>query len=172
MWHRIKARNDEKRVPNSLICRAIAYFLVLAFLFPFSSSLATGASANDLSLTDNVTITLDNFVEMLSARGKIPVADRYQFNIFLSPGASNIVSAIHGFTTTVSKRTEMLPTSGKLIIAGGVGKRILTISADIYDPDTQSWLTKGNFAIGRGRGFSASPFNSRVLVWVGMIVPF
>ncbi len=154
----IKPRNHERRFPDSLICRAIAYLLVLAFLFPFWSSLATGASANDLTLTDNVTVNLDNRVEML--------------NIFLSPGASNIVSTNPSITTTVSKRTEMPRTSGKIMLAGGVGKRILAVSAEIYDSETNSWLTKGNFTIGRGRSMPASPFNSRVLVWVGIIVPF
>ncbi len=154
----IKPRNDEKRVPNRLICLAIAYSLVFTFLFPFSSSMAKGASTNDLTLTDNVTKTLDNRVKML--------------NIFLSPGATNIVSAIPVITTTFSRHTEMPRTSGKLIIAGGVGKRILTVSAEIYDSDTHSWLNKSSFAIGRGRSIPASPFNSRVLVWAGIIVPF
>ncbi len=158
MCERIKPRNDEKRVPNSLICRAITFILAVAFLFPFSSSLATGAGANDLTLTDNVTINLDNRIEM--------------HNIFFSPDAINRLSANPGTTTTVSKHAETPRTSGKLMIAGGLGKRILTVSAEVYDADTRSWLAEGNFAIGRGRGFPTIPFSSRVLVWAGIIVPF
>lgn len=172
MCERIKPRNNGKRVPRSPICLGITYILVLTFLFPFLSSLATGARANELTLTDNVAITLDKRIEMLCTSGNIPVAVKHQFNIFLSPGNSNFWSAGPDITTTFSKHTEMPRTSGKLIIAGGVGKRILTFSAQMYDSNTRSWLTNRNLAIGRGQSFSTSPFNGRVLVWLGMIVPF
>jgi hypothetical protein len=146
--------------------------LALAFLFPFWSLLAPGARANDLASTDNVLITLDNRIEMLFIRGNVPVAGKHQFNIFISPGADNILMAGTGIATAGSKRTEMPRTSGKLMIAGGVGKRIITISAEMYDSETHSWLTKGNLAIGRGQYFSSIPFSGRVLVWAGIIVPF
>jgi hypothetical protein len=172
MCERIKPRNNGKRVARGLICRGITHILVLAFLFPFWSPLAPGARANDLTSTDNVVITLFNRVEMLFISGEIPVAGKHQFNIFLSPEASDILSAGTRIATAGSKRTEMPRTSGKLMIAGGVGKRILTVSAEMYDSDTHSWLTKGNLAIGRGQHVLAIPFNGRVLVWAGIIVPF
>lgn len=172
MCARIKPRNNGKRVPNSLIYRGIACFLVLAFLFRLLPSLTTKASANDLTLTDNLTITLDNRIDIIHIGGKIPIARNYQFNLFLSPGASNILSASPSITTTVSKRTEMPQTSGKLMIVGVVGKRILTVSAEMYDSDSHSWLRNGNLALGRGQSFSAIPFNGKVLAWAGMIVPF
>ncbi len=147
-----------------------ARIFVIAVLLPFWFSVAPGAWANDLTSTANAAITLDNRVEMLLISGKIPFVGKHPFKILISPGTGNILSSYAGVGTSGSKRAEIPRTSGKLAIAGGLGKRILTISAEMYDSETHTWLSKGNLAIGHGN--SVIPFNGRVLVWMGIIMPF
>ena len=146
------------------------HFFVTAFLFPFLLSLAMEAWANDLPSTVSAAITLDNRTEMLLLSGKIPLAENHQFDIFISPGAAITLAAGGGLSTAAFKQAGIQRTSGKIMLAGGIGKNILTVSAGIFDSDTHSWLTKHNVALGRGG--SSIPFNGRVLVWFGIIVPF
>ncbi len=155
---------------SPLIHVVTVHIFVTAFLLPFWLSLAPGVWANDLTSTANAAITLDNRGKMLLISREIPIAGKHQLDIFISPGAADILAPGGGMPTAGFKRVEIPRTSGKIMLAGGVGKRILTVSAEMYDSDTHSWLTKRNFAIGRGG--SSIPFKGRVLVWFGIIVPF
>jgi hypothetical protein len=170
----IKPRNNGKTVPHRLICWGSSCFLLVAFLFPISSLPAKAAGASDLNPSGNVAITLDNRVEMLLFSGKVPFAENHRFNVLLSHRNHNFLSVDQEVTTTVSKHIETPLTTGKLLITGGLGKRILTLSAELYDSKTQCWLSSGcSLNTGRRARASAIPFNNkRMLVWVGLIVPF
>jgi N-acetylneuraminic acid mutarotase len=64
--------------------------------------------------------------------------------------------------------TAVLLTSGKVLIAGGVGTDGPLSSVEEYDPDKGSWSLTGPFAVGRSQHSATLLFSGKVLVIGGV----
>ena len=61
---------------------------------------------------------------------------------------------------------------GRILVAGWVVNRRISASAELYDPSTGNWLAAGAFSTTRDSRNAVFPRGSRMLVWVGVIIPF
>lgn len=167
-----KAAKRGRKNSHRLSCRRTASILMLASAFAVFSSPTEEARGNDPAV-NNLSLTLSNRVETLGTSGRIPFGVDHRFHVLFSHRPDNFISLQPDMTTTPSRYLEAPRTSGKLLISGGLGKRILTLSAELYDSKTDSWFNNTLLATGRGARASAIPFQSRrMIVWVGLIVPF
>ncbi len=143
---------------------------VVTLLLGFPS--VVPAQPDDPILSGGVAMTLENRIETFIATGRAPMAGGANLNIFLLPVTNATWPAVGSRAVARDSHAEMLRASGKVLIAGGVGKRGLVFSAEMYDLATDTWLARSQVSTGRGQSSSALPNNGRVLVWCGVIIPF
>ena len=168
----IHRRSHGITVQQSFLVGKVSLCALLAFLLLFSPFWAERAQANDYTYSGTAAMTLDTLGESFLARGTIPLAGESKLDLFLMPSAVNGWSAAVNLPPVRSSHAETLRASGNIKIAGGVGKRWLVVSAELYDNATDTWLTKSQISTARGQSSSSLPNISRAIVWCGIVVPF
>jgi hypothetical protein len=161
-----------RTVLSGRLCRVTIHLGLLAIIFQFSSLWAHQAHANELAAADNVAFVLEKHITMRLLSGKIPIIGESPLNLFILPTDGNTRPETFNLNITGPDQCERPRSNGKVVVAGGVGKSLIAVSAELYDSATHSWLTRGILNTGRSQHSSVLPLNGRVLVWVGMIVPF
>jgi len=167
--HLIKNRMVGLRSP---LCGAITLGVVYALLFPFSPSCVGQARASGPTTAESVTITFENHTETFLPSGKAPVAGASNVYLYLLPESSSLLPAVASHPPARPSHRETLRASGKVLVAGGVGKRGVVFSAELYESATDTWLARRQLSTGRGQSSTALPNNGSVLVWWGIVVPF
>ena len=153
------------------ICRVTIHLVLLAIIFQFSSW-AHQAHANELTATDNMAFILEKTIPMRLISGKIPIMGESHLDLFILPRNGNTRPEIFNLTIAGPELHKRPRSNGKMMVAGGVGKSFIAVSAELYDPVTHSLLTRGVLNTGRWQHSSVLPLNGRVLVWAGIVVPF
>jgi hypothetical protein len=148
------------------LCAALATLLLL------SPPCARPARADEPAPPGNANLNLKNVVESSVINGTIPLSGGLKLNVLLLPGDDRRWATADRLPSSRFRHAETLRASGKVLIAGGMGKRGLTFSAEMYDLATDTWLAKSQISTGRGQSSTALPNNGRILVWWGVIVPF
>jgi len=161
-----------RMVLSGRLCRLTIHLVLLAIIFQFSSFWAHQAHANQLAATDNVAFVLEKLIPMRLISGKIPIMGESHLNLFVLPRDSNTRPETFNLTVAGPDHHQRARSNGKVVVAGGVGKSVIAVSAELYDSVTHSLLTRGVLDTGRWQHSSVLPLNGRVLVWVGMVVPF
>lgn len=161
-----------RMVLGGRLCRVTIHLVLLAIIFQFSSLWAHQAHANELAATDNVAFVLEKRITMRLISGKIPIMGESPLDLFILPTDGNTRPETFNLTVAGPDHHERPRSNGKVVVAGGVGKSLIAVSAELYDSVTHSWLTRGVIKTGRSQHSSVLPLNGRVLVWVGMVVPF
>lgn len=156
---------------RSPLGRKVSLCAVLASLVLFGPARSERAEANDPTIPGNATITLENLAAAALPPGALPRAEGSKLKVFLMP-AGNSWSDTEKLPPVRFRYKETLRASGKILIAGGMLKRGLTFSAEMYDATTDTWLAKSQVSTGRGQSSTALPNNGRILLWWGVIVPF
>ena len=154
------------------LCRVTIHLVLLAVIFQFISLCAHQAHADELATTDNVAFVLEKHMPMLLTSGKIPIMGESHLNLFILPRDGNTRPETFNLIAAGPDHRKKLQSNGKVMVAGGVGKSFISVSAELYDSVTHSLLTRGVVNTGRWQHSSVLPLNGRVLVWVGMVVPF
>jgi hypothetical protein len=161
-----------RMVSSGWLCRVTIHLVLFAIIFQFSSLWANQAHANELAVTDNVAFVLEKRITMRLISGKIPIMGESPLDLFILPTDGNTRPETFNLTVVGPDHHERPRSNGKVVVAGGVGKSLIAVSAELYDSVTHSWLTRGVLNTGRSQHSSVLPLNGRVLVWVGMVVPF
>jgi hypothetical protein len=157
---------------RSRLYGAITLGAAFALIFSFSPPWVRQARASGPTTADSVTITFENRMETFLPSGKGPVAGASDRYLNLLPESSPLLPAVASRPPARPSHSETLRASGKVLVAGGVGKRGVVFSAELYEPATDTWLARSQLSTGRGQSSTALPNNGRVLVWWGIVVPF
>jgi hypothetical protein len=161
-----------RMVSSGRLCRVTINLVLLAIISQFSSLWAHEAHAQELATTDNVAFVLEKRRPMRFTSGKIPIKGELHLNLFILPRDGNTWSETMNFTVAGPDHHERARSNGKVMVAGGLGKSLISVSAELYDSVTHTWLTRGVLNTGRWQHSSVLPLNGRVLVWVGLVAPF
>jgi hypothetical protein len=161
-----------RMVLSSRLYRVTLHLVLLAIIFQFISFWAHRAHANELATTDNLAFVFEKHIPMLLTSGKIPIMGESHLNLFILPRDGNTRPETLNLIVAAPDHHERLRSNGKVMVAGGVGKSLIAVSAELYDSVTHSLMTRGVVDTGRWQHSSVLPLNGRVLVWVGMVVPF
>ena len=159
-------------VLSGRLCRVTIRLVLLAVIFQFISLWAYQTHANELATTDNEAFVFEQHIPMFLTSGKIPIMGESHLNLFILPRDGNTRPETFNLSVTSPDHQERRRSNGKVMVAGGVGKSLIAVSAELYDSVTHSLLTRGVLDTGRWQHSSVLPLNGRVIVWVGMVVPF
>jgi hypothetical protein len=165
-------QNYRQKDLRGRVCRVTMHLALLAVIFQFSCIWTSQAHANDLAMAENVAIVLEKRIQKPFIISNIPIIGESHLNLYIIPREEMTWSNNFFLDVIVPYRHQRMQSNGKVMVAGGVGKGIFAISAELYDSTMHSWLTKGTFNTGRWQHSSVLPLNGRVLVWLGMVVPF
>ncbi len=146
--------------------------VLFAVIFQFSCIWTKQAHANDLATDGNASIVLEKRIISPFSIGSIPLTGKSHLNLYIIPREERTWSNNFPLYVVAPDRRQRLQSNGKVMVAGGVGKGIFAISAELYDSAMHSWLTKGTFNTGRWQHSSVLPLNGRVILWLGIVVPF
>ena len=158
-------------VLRGILCRGISFPCVAALLFMLSSQPLAQAQESDIAAASALVGQPLKSMEMLITSGMAPALRLSHVDISVVPGAGTTWLA-DGMADFRSRNKETLRASGKILIAGGLGKNVAVISAELYDESTDTWLVQRQLSTGRGQSSMAVPNNGRMLLWTGIVFPF
>ena len=169
MGRRFQRTENGREVLRRNLWGALTRDVAVGALFLLSFAWTREASA---APPDGVTMIFENRMEAFLTSDRVPLGGTSNIALHVLPGDSPLAPAVVCRTPASRNHCETLRASGKVLVAGGVGKRGIVFSAELYEPATDTWLARSQVSTGRGQSSTALPNYGRMLAWWGIVIPF